>query len=153
MMRFLLLLLLLAPPLVPAQKLRVGRAEVVITRPAGMPMDGYYSTRLMEGVRDDLLAKAIVIASGDQQVALVACDLVGIPAGVINEARQLIQADTGIPGASIMISATHSHTGPLIPAEGAREMAYGGQLPLAQQYRRDLPRKIAESVRAGEGFA
>ena len=101
----------------------------------------------MEGVHDDLHAKAIVIASRDKRAALVACDLVGIPAGVINEARQLIQADTGIPGTSIMISATHSHTGPLIPAEGAREMAYGGQLPVAQQYRRDLPRNIAESVR------
>ena len=147
MMRFLLSILLLGAFAAPAQKLQVGAAEVVITPPSGMPMDGYYSTRLMQGVHDDLHAKAIVMASGDEMAALVACDLVAIPAAVIDEARRLIQADTGIPGSRVMISATHSHTGPLITSEGSREGAYGGQLPVARQYRQDLPRKIAESVR------
>ena len=45
-----------------------------------------------------------------------------------------------------MISATHSHTGPLMVAGGAREGAYGGNLPAAQQYMRELPSRIAESV-------
>lgn len=130
-----------------AQTLRVGTAEVVISPPAGTPMAGYYSTRLSTGVHDDLHAKAIVISSGDRQAALVACDLVGIPPAVIEEARELIQSDTGIPGANVMISATHSHTGPLIPGGGAREGAYGGDLEIARQYRKELPRKIAESVR------
>ena len=67
--------------------LRVGAAQVVISPGAGTPMAGYYSTRLSTGVHDDLHAKAIVIASGDQRVALVACDLVGIPPAVIEEAR------------------------------------------------------------------
>jgi neutral ceramidase len=146
-MRFLLCLLLLPPRPVPAQKLSIGKAEVVITPPAGTPIAGYYATRLMKGVHDDLHAKAIVLTSGDQQAALVACDLVAVPAGVIEEARQLIHADTGISPAGIMISATHTHTGPLIPAGGGSDEAYGGLLPAAQQYRKELPRKIAESVR------
>lgn len=129
-----------------AQTLRVGVGEVVITPSAGMPMAGYYSTRLMKGVHDDLHAKAIVIASGDSRAALVACDLIGIPPAVIEEARKLIQSSTGIPGENVMISATHSHTGPLIPGGGAREGAYGGNLEIARHYRAELPRKIAESV-------
>lgn len=129
------------------QPIRVGAAKVVITPPAGIPMAGYYSTRLMTGVHDDLHAKAIVISAGDQRVALVACDLVNIPPAVIEEARELIQAATGIPAANVMISATHSHTGPLVPGGGAREGAYGGNLPIARDYRNALPRKIAESVR------
>src|SRR5207248_6108482 len=104
-------------------------------------------TRLSTGVHDDLHAKAIVIVSGEQRVALVACDLVGIPPAVIEEARELIESGTGIPGANVMISATHSHTGPLIPDGGARAGAYGGDLETARRYRADLPRKIAESVR------
>jgi neutral ceramidase len=141
-------LLLFAAALASAQTLQVGTAQTVITPPPGMPMAGYYATRLLQGVHDELRAKAIVIASGNQKVALVACDLVGIPPAVIEEARQLIQSDTGIPGTNVMISATHSHTGPLIPGGGSREGAYGGQLPVAQQYRKDLPRKIADSVRS-----
>ena len=46
-----------------------------------------------------------------------------------------------------MISATHSHTGPLIPDGGARAGAYGGDLETARRYRAELPGKIAESVR------
>jgi len=76
---------------------------------------GHRATRLSTGVHDDLHAKAIVIASGGQRVALVACDLVGIPAAVVEEAREQIQSSTGIPGSNVMISATHSHSGPLIP--------------------------------------
>ncbi len=113
-------------------------------------MAGYYSQRLLTAVHDDLHAKAIVIAStgqGNQKVALVACDLVGIPPGVIEEARALIQTSTGIPGTNVMISATHSHTGPLIPSGGSREEAYGALLPVARKYRKDLPGKIAEAVR------
>jgi hypothetical protein len=141
------IVLLAAAAVASAQTLRVGTAEVVITPPVGMPMAGYYATRLMQGVHDDLHAKAIVISSGGQQAALVACDLIGIPPGVIEEARRLVQTDTGIRGDSVMISATHSHTGPLIPDDGARAGAYGGNLEVARQYRADLPRKIAESVR------
>lgn len=146
-MKSLFSLFVLAASCVPAQTLQVGMAQTVITPRAGMPMAGYYSMRLLQGVHDDLHAKAIVIASGDQKVALVACDLIGIPPAVIEDARKLIQSDTHMPGKNVMISATHSHTGPLIPTGGSRESAYGGQLPVALQYRKDLPRKIADSVR------
>src|SRR5580692_7808152 len=93
--------LLLLTTIAAAQTLRVGTAEVVISPPSGMPMAGYYSTRLSTGVHDDLHAKAIVLSSGEQQAALVACDLIGIPPAVIEEARALIQAATGIPGANV----------------------------------------------------
>src|SRR5579864_2003216 len=100
-MRSLAILLYVAASMASAQPLRVGVAESVITPPVGMPMAGYYPTRLMKGVHDDLHAKAIVISSGNQQAALVACDLVGIPPAVIEEARQLIQSATGIPGENV----------------------------------------------------
>ena len=129
----------------------MGAAEVVITPPVGTPMAGYYATRLMTGTHDDLHAKAIVLSSGGQRVALVACDLVGIPPAVVEEARKVIQEKTGIPATNVMVSATHSHTGPLIPGGGAREGAYGGDLPIARRYRSELPAKIAESVRLAAG--
>lgn len=133
-----------------AQNLRVGTASVILTPPAGMPMAGYYSTRLSTGVHDDLHAKAIVLSTGpNQTAAFVACDLIGLPPEVIDEARALIQAATGIRGARVMITATHSHTGPLIPSGGMRD-AYGGRLEIARRYRAELPAKIAESVKLAE---
>ena len=145
-----LLILLAGASLVSAQGLSAGAAQVTISPPAGTPMAGYYATRLSTGVHDDLHAKAIVISGAGQQVALVACDLVGIPPAVVEEARELIQRATGIPAANVMISATHSHTGPLIPDGGARAGAYGGDLETAKRYRAELPGKIAESVRLAQ---
>ncbi len=129
-------------------ELRVGRAAVKITPGMGLPMAGYYSVRLNEGVHDDLFAKAIVLESGGVKAALVACDLIGIPAEVIAKARARIAATTGVPGDNVMISATHSHTGPSISArlDGLDEKT----LRLVEEYAEALPQKIAESVRQAE---
>ena len=92
-----LAILLVAASIASAQGFRAGAAAVVISPPAGTPMAGYYSTRLSTGVHDDLHAKAIVMEAGGQRVALVACDLVGIPPSVIEEAGlddDCIAADT-----------------------------------------------------------
>src|SRR5690349_5382639 len=95
-------ILLVAAAAASAQASQAGAAQVVIDPPAGAPMAGYYQTRLSTGVHDDLHAKAIVIASGGDRVALVACDLVGIPPSVNEEARELIQREAGIPGGNVM---------------------------------------------------
>lgn len=129
-----------------ADELRAGRAAVAITPSAGMPMAGYYATRLSTGTHDELQAKAIVLESGSTKAALVACDLVSVPPAAVQEARRIAEAKTGIPQAHIMINATHSHTGPLMMGGGARDQAYGGQLPVAQQYMKELPARIAESI-------
>jgi hypothetical protein len=129
-----------------AQDIRIGRAAVKITPGAGVPMAGYYSTRLAKSTHDDLHAKAIVIQDGNTKAALVACDLVSVPPSVVEEARRLAEAKAGVPQANIMISATHSHTGPLMAVGGARDGAYGGKLPAAQEYMKRLPSLIAESV-------
>ena len=109
---------------VAASELRVGAAAEVITPAAGTPMSGYNSTRIVKAVDDDLYAKAIVIERDGVKVALVACDLITMPRPVVEEARRLIAEKPGIPADHVMISATHTHTGPLlsreVPAEPER---------------------------------
>ena len=145
-----LLITFAAVSIASAQGFTVGAAEVTISPPPDTPMAGYYTKRLSTGVHDDLHAKAIVIASAGQRVALVACDLIGIPPTVVEEAREIIHSATGILGGNVMISATHSHTGPLIPDGGARASAYGADLETAKRYRDELPHRIAESVRLAD---
>ena len=133
-----------------ADLLRIGAAELDITPPVGYRMAGYFDERLSTGVHDPLKAKALVLQQGREQIALVFCDLLGLSLKVSTNARAFASRQTGIPVAHIVISATHSHTGPLIPDGGARAGAYGGDLETAKRYRAELPRKIAESVERAE---
>jgi hypothetical protein len=129
---------------------RLGTAAVKITPVAGTPMAGYYATRLAEGTHDDLHAKALVFEAGGTKVALVALDLVSLPRQTVEAARALIERTTGVHGANVMISATHSHTGPVLSGRGERENIQGGNLPIAREYMDALPGRIAESVALAE---
>ncbi|MCC6589471.1 MAG: hypothetical protein IT168_22415 [Bryobacterales bacterium] len=139
-------LILVATAAAWADQLQVGRAAVVITPEPGTPMAGYYSIRLATGTHDDLQAKAIVFAKDGKKAAMVACDLVAIPAHTVEEARRLASQSTGIPGENIIISATHSHTGPIIIGRGARDAQYGGNHPAVKRFMEGLPGKIAEAI-------
>jgi hypothetical protein len=133
-----------------AGALRAGAAAVVITPPVGTPMAGYYSPRGAEGVHDDLYAKALVFEVDGQKAALVALDLISTTRDLVDDARREVERTTGLKGSSVMISATHAHTGPVIKGRGAREDALGGSSDLARQFRESLPGKIAEAVRQAE---
>jgi neutral ceramidase len=131
-------------------ELRMGAAAVRITPLVGTPMAGYYATRLSEGTHDDLHAKALVFEQSGVKVAIVALDLVSLPRQTVEAARALIEQTTGVRGANVMISATHSHTGPVLSGRGERENIQGGNLPIATQYMDALPGRIAESVALAE---
>lgn len=95
------------------QIFRAGAAEVDITPPPGNRMAGYFDERIATGVHDPLKAKALVLQQGHTQVALVFCDLIGLSLHVSTNARALASRQTGIPVGNIVLSATHTHTGPL----------------------------------------
>jgi hypothetical protein len=130
-----------------AAELRVGAAAVDITPPVGIPMAGYYNTRLAEGMQDPLLAKAIVFEQDGTKAALVGLDLVTVSREIVQEARRLIEKASGIRGNAVMISATHSHTGPLLTGMSTRNSAYGGDMDIAKNYSAALPQKIADAVK------
>ena len=131
-------------------ELRVGTGLVSITPPNAIPMAGYYATRLAEGTHDGLHAKAIVFEQDGARAALVALDLVSLARPTVEEARRRIALITGVPAEAVMISATHSHTGPLLTGGSTRNSAYGGDSDLSRTYTAALPAKIAEAVRLAE---
>lgn len=134
---------------VPAEagEIRVGVAETDITPPLGIGLAGYYHERGADGVLDPLFSKAIVIESGDDRVALVTLDLIGITRWITDQARAAIEQATGIKGGNVMISATHAHTGPELANRTRRSADLTGQKQLVADYTDQLPNKIAESVR------
>jgi hypothetical protein len=125
---------------------RAGAAAVAITPPVGIPMAGYYSERGALGVHDDLYAKAIVMEQGGETAALVALDLIASPRDLVDDARSAIDRACRVRGTNVMISATHSHTGPIVDTKNR----FGGQSSLVKSYRESLPAKIAEAVRQAE---
>ncbi|WP_414663002.1 hypothetical protein [Horticoccus sp. 23ND18S-11] len=136
--------------LAPAAELRIGAAAIDITPPNGIAMAGYYATRLAEGTHDPLHAKALVFEQDGVKAALVALDLVTVSRATVEEARRQIARTTGVKEEAIMISATHSHTGPLMNGISVRNAAYGGDLEVAKLYTAALPGKIAAAVRQAE---
>lgn len=132
-----------------ASELRVGTAAVAINPPNGIPLAGYYSERGSEGVIDDLLAKTAVLDDGQTKVALVVGDLISVSRSMVTEARRMIQEQTGIPGANVMISATHTHTGPVMERDlSASTPSAAPPHSLVRSYTATLPKLIAQSVAA-----
>jgi neutral ceramidase len=94
-------------------QLKTGLAVVDITPPVGYRMSGYFHERLSTGTLNPLQAKAIVLRQNDTSAALVFCDIIGMSLDVSSRARRIAAKRTGIPAENILITATHSHTGPL----------------------------------------
>ncbi|MCX7427481.1 MAG: hypothetical protein NTW96_17865 [Planctomycetia bacterium] len=139
------LLVLVAPTL--AAELRLGTAAVKITPPDGTPIAGPAVARDSEGVLDDVYAKAAVLDDGKTKIALVVCDLSGVPVGIVFESRRIIAEKTGIPADHVMISATHTHTGPSPFGSGP----YVKQLPpwIAQAVQQANDRLTAAKISYG----
>lgn len=143
-----LLVLMPAAAAVLSAELRLGTAAVTINPPLGIALAGYYHERGSEGVLDDIFAKATVLDDGQTRAAIVVCDLISMPNWIVVEARQIIQSQTGIPAANVLIGATHTHTAPVLFREWSRDDGDGGAKPVSKDYSRSLPKLIAEAVAA-----
>jgi len=130
-----------------AGDLKIGAAEVNITPPIGIPMAGYYFERGAVKIHDELYAKAMVIEKDSSKIAIVTCDLIGLPIDIVSEARALAEKLTGIDADHVMISATHAHTGPVIPKKDGRDSPTGKSAEILSMYISKLPALIAESIK------
>ena len=105
-----------------AAELRAGAAAVNITPAPGIGLAGYYFERGADGTNDDLFAKALVLEVDGTKAALITLDLISTTRPMVEAARREIEKVTGIPGANVMISATHAHTGPVLAERDSAKM-------------------------------
>jgi len=147
--RFLKLLpgLLLLASTARAGEFRAGAAKVDITPPNRTPMAGFYFFRASTEVFDPIYAKTIVVEQDGEQAAFVVLDLVTTTQPVVAAARRIIEKECGIPGKQVMISATHTHSAPVLPQASVMDDLTGAKSPEAQVYADALPGLIAKSVR------
>ncbi len=111
------LLAIVLPIPVVAGGLKAGAAKVEITPPTGLEMYGYGNRKGgATSVLDPLMARVLVLEVGEQRMALVNMDL-GEPLapGWIERLRDYARKTCGI--AHVLVTATHTHSGPDIRDE------------------------------------
>lgn len=94
------------------QQLRAGAATAVITPGLGVSLAGAMTDRQALNVHDELHARALVLDNGDTRLALVLLDLLAASKGWLGEVKHQVHGHTGIPPAHVLISCTHTHSGP-----------------------------------------
>ncbi len=130
-----------------AGEFRVGSARVDITPKDGTPLGGFYKFRGSAGVLDPLYAKTLVMEKDGVHAAIVVLDLSGTVRPIVAEARKLIQQECGIEGDHVMISGTHTHSGPQQPRGSMMDEITKVNSPAGVSYTSMLPVWIAESVK------
>ena len=90
-------------------RLRAGAAKVAITPTSPVWMGGWGENRRMEGVHDDVWARALYLTDGRTQLVLVGLDLVGL---MKTDQAPILEAVAAEVGTNVFMSNTHTHSGP-----------------------------------------
>ena len=128
--------------------MQVGVATVDITPSEPIRLSGYITREQeSEGVLQRLEAKALAFGSDDQGPSLfITVDLIGVPGHITVELRNRLSERANINASQVIISSSHTHTGPEI---GHTLNIYGERLPADQlgriiKYSKNLIQKLEE---------
>ena len=95
--------------------LKAGYARTNVTPPLGLPIDGYYKDRFVEGVLDELEVCCIALECDGTKTFIMTIDSCGVDIDAeFTRFRKSIEAATGVDFNSIYIHATHTHTAPAL---------------------------------------
>ncbi len=94
--------------------LSAGAATTDITPTDSQFLFGYpHVERYSTGVHDPLLSTALFLTHDSTRVLFVANDLIYVSIALTARVRQRIAQVTSVPESNIMITATHTHSGPI----------------------------------------
>ncbi len=112
----LLLILLSAVPGLAVDKVFQAGAARVDATPQHLPavVNGSMIERLVEEVNDPLYVRAVVMDDGENKIAMVLVDNCMMPRDLLDKAKEMAAAQTGIPASNILVSATHCHSAPSV---------------------------------------
>jgi len=132
---------------------KAGIARVIITPEESIWMAGYGARdHASEGVLTDLWAKALAIEDAQgKKVVLITTDLLGIPKKISDHVRDQIKIKYGLTKSQIILSSSHTHTGPVL-ADALFDLypLDGQQIDVIRKYSDDLEKKLV--ALAGEAL-
>ena len=129
---------------VPKAPLMAGAATSNITPELGGEVVGGFLPFPCTHIHDELHARCLVLDDGKAKLALVVCDLLGLHRSLSVKARELIEKETGIPAANVLISGTHTHSA--TNALGGSPRTYSSDYDLTD-YQKFVARRVADGVR------
>lgn len=122
-----------------AVEFRAGAATSNITPELGSSINGGFQDGKATYIHDELHARCLALDDGKTRLVMVVADSCVIGRGIFDEAKMLVHKATGLPEASMMMSATHSHSCGTLQAVGQSEPS-----PVYQKF---VARRIADGVR------
>jgi neutral ceramidase len=98
----------------PETGLWAGAATADLTPQSSVFLFGYpHVPRHSTGVHDRLETAALFLRSGRHQALFFANDLIFVSRKLVTEVRMRLSARTGVPVNAIVVTATHTHSGPV----------------------------------------
>jgi len=94
--------------------LKVGVAREIITPELGGLFAGYGSKKPSDRVNDDLTVTAIALESGDTKVLFMSATVCLISNDLCDKLREKCGAAAGVPAKNVIVTAVHTHTGPVL---------------------------------------
>lgn len=92
--------------------LKAGVSCLDITPPLGTKMRGYFEERTASTVHDPLHVRSFALENDGAGLAIAVCDVIGIDRRYLDQAKARITETTGLLPEQVLISCTHTHTGP-----------------------------------------
>lgn len=97
-----------------AERFIAGAAVADLTPAGPVFLFGYpHVARYSTGVHDRLLSSALYLSDGRTGLIFIANDVIYISKTSARRVRKRITRATGVPEANIMVTATHTHSGPI----------------------------------------
>lgn len=131
-------------------ELHIGAATVSITPDKPVALSGQMRTRISSKVESPVMAVALALESREgeesrDQAIFVACDLVAIREGLIERVRERLKTlAPQFDGGKLVLSATHTHTAPVM-LEGRYEIPTTGVMQPAE-YADFLVEQVAKAA-------
>ena len=98
-------------PLPVSGPLLTGSAKADITPPEGYPLAGFSGRRSI-GVHDPVYARALAVSNDILTIVIVSADVLAMTNDLSEAVTAAVQEKLPIPSDHIMITATHTHSGP-----------------------------------------
>ena len=120
---------------------KVGFSTVNANPNLGHEIAGYYVKRYAKGFLDDIEVSTLLLQKDGTNIAMISVDVCGINEDFGLDVSNMIEEKTGISKDNVYLTATHSHTAPVI--------TYNDRYPKTQElldYIAFLKQRIVDSV-------
>ena len=125
---------------------KAGAATSNITPALGNSIIGGWNTPLANHIHDELQARCLILDDGETKLAFVIVDNCVISREVYDEAKRIINQETGIPHENILMSAVHTHSATSALGGSPSLIEWKGNHPF-NEYQKFLIRRLADVVR------